>query len=538
MGKLINLRHLNISGCVRLTHMPTGIGKLVHIQTWPIYIVGKGNGESIAELSCLNLRGELNIKCLENVRDAEEAKSANLKEKHLHVLGLFWGDDNGNMGLENDTESLHSTGSSLGDDSDARSREVEDILECLEPHPNLKKLFIKGYPGIRFPNWLLPSLTGVVLTNFKRCKALPTLGQLPFLKNLYLQAMEGIECIGQDFYGRDIQAPFPSLKELTLRDFPKLKEWCGSNGKQVLPCLEKLTVNKCPNLTSAPVLPSLQQLELQCCHPLLIKSMENLTSLSILVIDNFPQLSLLSGDLLKNNILLTSLKISSCPNLSLLPLEIENLTALKSLTICWCEELESLPQGLQNLKSLESLEIYECHKITSLPEDGIQGLSSLRTLSIENCDNLSSLSTGLQYLSALEHLTIMYCPELTSLPDDLRNLSALRSLSILDCPSLVCLPEGLPHVNTLQTLEIRGCPLLTDFTEWVHNFSSLRSLSISDCNNLTSLPEGLLFCNTLQHLSIQECPNLEEWWKHKRRMDGQKMANISHIYIGSPEFRK
>lgn len=82
--------------------------------------------------------------------------------------------------------------------------------------------------------------------------------------------------------------PFPSLKELTLRDFPKLKEWCGSNGKQVFPCLEKLTVNKCPNLTSAPVLPSLQHLELQCCHPLFIKSMENLTSLSILVIDTFP----------------------------------------------------------------------------------------------------------------------------------------------------------------------------------------------------------------------------------------------------------
>lgn len=54
MGKLINLRRLNISGCVRLTHMPTGIGKLVHVQTWPIYIVGKGNGESIAELSCLS----------------------------------------------------------------------------------------------------------------------------------------------------------------------------------------------------------------------------------------------------------------------------------------------------------------------------------------------------------------------------------------------------------------------------------------------------------------------------------------------------
>ncbi|XP_059428613.1 putative disease resistance protein RGA3 [Corylus avellana] len=376
MGKLINLRHLKISGCVRLTHMPTRIGKLVHVQTWPIYIVGRGIGESIAELSCLNLRGGLNIKCLENVNDAEEAKTANLKAKHLHVSKLAsskfdWG--------------------------------------CTD--------------------------------QFKGCKALPTLGQLPFLKNLYLQAMEGIECIGQDFYGRDIQAPFSSLKELTLRDFPKLKEWCGSNGKQ-----------------------SCNVAMLQCCHALLIKSMENLTSLSILVIDGFPELPLLSGDLLKNNILLTSLKFSSCPNLSLLPLEIENLTAPTSLTISWCKELKSLPQGLQNLKLLESLEISDCHRLKSLPEDGIQGLSSLRTLSIENYDKLSSLSTGLQYLSALEHLSIMYCPKLPALPDDLHNLSALRSLSILSCPSLVCLPEGLPHIKTLQTLEIRSCPCLSDFS--------------------------------------------------------------------------
>ncbi|XP_041025472.1 putative disease resistance protein RGA3 [Juglans microcarpa x Juglans regia] len=141
MEKLINLRHLNITGCERLTRMPTGIGKLVHLQTLPIYIVGKRNGEGISELSCLNLRGELNIKCLENVRDAKETKLANLKQKkHLHVLGLFWGNDDENNYTAG---SQHSIGSSHGHYSDARLEEVEDILECLEPHEYLKKLFIK-----------------------------------------------------------------------------------------------------------------------------------------------------------------------------------------------------------------------------------------------------------------------------------------------------------------------------------------------------------------------------------------------------------
>ena len=37
-----------------------------------------------------NLRGEINIYNLENVKDEEEAKSAKLKEKEIFKLGLFW----------------------------------------------------------------------------------------------------------------------------------------------------------------------------------------------------------------------------------------------------------------------------------------------------------------------------------------------------------------------------------------------------------------------------------------------------------------
>ncbi|KAA8545701.1 hypothetical protein F0562_020848 [Nyssa sinensis] len=57
MGKVTSLRHLNTTGCQGLICMPSGIGKLVHLLTLPIYIVGKGTGESIAELDLSKPKG-------------------------------------------------------------------------------------------------------------------------------------------------------------------------------------------------------------------------------------------------------------------------------------------------------------------------------------------------------------------------------------------------------------------------------------------------------------------------------------------------
>lgn len=514
ISKLVNLRHLNITGCDGLTRMPNEIGKLVLLQTLPMYIVGKGSGQTIVELSCLNLQGALTIKCLENVRNANEAKVANLKEKHLDVLGLSWG--NNDAGLNTNLAGTSFPGLSCGNDSDARL-EVDDILECLEPHWNLKKLYIKGFPGTKLPNWLQPNLVVLALINCKRCKSLPAIGRFPFLKTLYLQGMDSVKYISREIYDEYTMKPFPSLRELTLREFPNLEDWCGIDYKEVFPSVRKLIINKCPKLKTAPNFPAVQHVELQDCHPAIINSMENLTSLSTLVLDTFPSLLLLSGELLKNNASLTSLSITSCQSLHSLPRELEKLTALKSLSISWCEELSCLPQGLKHLKSLESLEISECHGLFSLPEDHIGGLISLKVLSIENCRNLTSLPAGMQYLKALERLTIMYCPNLTSFPENFLNLLALRSFSILCCPGLVSLPEGLQHVTTLQSLEIRSCPGLAYLPEWITSFSSLRSLAISDCHNLTSLPEGLKHLSSLQHLSIQDCPNLEQRWSWKQK---------------------
>lgn len=525
IAKISKLRHLIITGCERLTKMPHGIGELMYLKTLSIFIVGKETGQSLNQLQSLNLGGELSIRHLENVRYPSEADSLPdlIGKRNLQSLDLSWGNDN--------------TGTERGGDNDDGAQEV---LNFLQPHGYLKRLSVKQYGGMCFPGWIsvlkLPNLIEVVLINCRRCKNLPTLGQLPFLKLLYLQGMDEVKNIGSEFYGEGTKIPFPSLKELTLVDFPNLEYWWSVNGGEEFPSLVKLTVHKCLRLNNMPSFPSLCHLELRSCNDVVLRSTINLTSLTNLIIEEFPEQLVFLDYLLQNNSLLVSLKISSCPKLHSISPYLGKLLNLRTLTVRWCEELVSLPEGLRNLSLLESLEITECHSLISLPEC-IQGLSSLRSLSIENCNNITSLSPGLKFLSSLEHLAIMFCPKLNSLPDDFQHLSTLKSLSILNCPQLESLPEGLQYATALQSMEILSCPSLQVLPEWVAYLTSLRSLTLSDCHNLKSLPSSSQCLSSLQHLSIRECPILEERCKKYVGEDWPKLKHITHVYIGSQHSR-
>ncbi|KAI9199969.1 hypothetical protein LWI28_000920 [Acer negundo] len=508
-----------INGCDKLSHLPDCIGNLIQLQTLPTFIVGTGNHQGLRQLHRLPLVGELNIRQLENSNTIFDPDNLRKKQK-LHSLGLSWRNDHDDLIMTNNND----------------SRLAEELLENLQPHQNLKKLSIEGYPGKYFPRWIgtpeLPNLTNIVLIYCKRCEHLPALGQLPFLKTIYMLGMPNVKNIGSGFYGRVSGRLFRSLQELSFIDFPNLEFWWSMNMKEEFPSLEKLTINKCPKLKNMPCFPSIKHLELRNCNEMILRSAANLSTLSSLVIDVFTGRLVLLESLLGNNPHLMSLTISSCTNLCSISSKLGGLIALKSLTIRWCEKLISLPQEIQNLSSLESLEIIECHSLINLPE-GLGGLTSLRSLSIENCNNITSLPMGLQHLTALEHLTLMYCPSLASLPANFRNLSMLKSLYILNCPELACLPEELQYVMTLQNLEIHSCPTIRDLPAWIANLTSLTSLVISDCCNINSLPEGLQHLINLQHLSIRECPRLENRCKKYTGEDWPKVAHIPHIYIGS-----
>ncbi|CBI36426.3 unnamed protein product, partial [Vitis vinifera] len=101
MRKLINLRHLELNGS-GVSDLPKGIGRLTSLRTLTRFPIGdhfRRDVCKIGELKNLNsLRGGLVISGIANVKDAEEAGEAELKnKKHLHHLEL---EDFGKGGAE------------------------------------------------------------------------------------------------------------------------------------------------------------------------------------------------------------------------------------------------------------------------------------------------------------------------------------------------------------------------------------------------------------------------------------------------------
>ena len=109
--------------------MPLGIGKLIDLQTLSYFNVDQEKGRRISKLGCLNnLGGELKIRNLELVNDAEEAKSANLFGKpNIYKLEYYWGRNR------------------QGDNQD------KNVLEGLQSHPNIKSLKMENFMGNEFP---------------------------------------------------------------------------------------------------------------------------------------------------------------------------------------------------------------------------------------------------------------------------------------------------------------------------------------------------------------------------------------------------
>ncbi|KAL5701292.1 hypothetical protein ACHQM5_026642 [Ranunculus cassubicifolius] len=485
LRNMSSLRHLDIKDCDRLLQMPVGIGELTCLQTLSIFIAGSINGCHIKELQGLNhLRGELKIKGLEFVRSSMESKESNLMTRDkLRSLDLTWSDSY--LQKENEV----------------------DVIEGLQPHPNIKRLSIEGYEGLIFPRWLdvscLPYLVKVSLSKCRRCEDLPMLGRSPLLKTLVMHSLDSVKTMDS---GSTVNG-FTSLEELTLSDMPVFEEWSSLDGNRdgiLLPCLKKLFINNCPNLTRFPLSPSLEYLYVGSCTEALLRSFENLPRLSSLIIFNFSELS-------------------SFPE-HMLP----SLTALQSLHILSCEKLRILPNDLTNLSSLSSFFVSGCYELESLPAFATD---SLVYLSIKDCSSLTAMPGRLRYQANLQDLIICGCPKLQNSMVDFQYLTVLRNLMIGDFIELTTLPEGIRHASALQHFEISRCCSLLSIPDWIGRLTKLSSLKISSCENLRILPDGLRHLTNLQTLTIRNCDDDLYGRCKKNGADWDKIANIPTIDI-------
>ncbi|XP_050118393.1 putative disease resistance protein RGA3 isoform X2 [Malus sylvestris] len=546
MENLINLRHVYFD---EYKEVPFGMTRLTHLQTLTSFILDRARRHRLDELGGLNgLKGRLAIGALEYVRDKEEAMKSNLVGKaNLRKLELDWGRDH-------------------------YANLDHDILEGLQPHPNLKSLAIRNFMGTKFASWmmsdLLPNLTEIILSMCKKCEAVPPLVRWPNLQSVLIDHCTNLKSLQIH--------NLPSLRKLVIERCTSLEEseniesTTSTTLQQQQQQQEDLSLNGCT---------SLRELTIDGYNGFtsILSGLHSCTSLRTMVIHDCRNLRTLSGHGLQTPVSLEKIEIQHCPNLEAIP-SLDNLTSLTILNIMRCDGLISLPSGLAYCTSLTHLLVSYCPNLEDIPS--LDNLTSLTELIIGDCDGLTSLPSGLAYCTSLTRLAVNYCSNLISLAD--HNVSSLQSLSSLylsECGKLQYLPKGLHSLSRLEqlwigafcqeldsfpdfqvpskVLTLYGWPKLKSLPQQIQHSASLTSLSISRFDGLEALPEWLGNLTSLTYLGILNCENLmylptveamqrltklhrlEIYWcpRLKERCDkdsGPEWPKISHI----PDLRK
>ncbi|XP_023763068.1 putative disease resistance protein At3g14460 [Lactuca sativa] len=468
LSKLKNLRHFDMRDTPLIKKMPLGILQLKSLQTLCGIFIEGDNKFSITELKDLkDLQGKISIKELEKVQSAMHAHEASLSQKRLSELEVEW--------------------SNVFDVSRNETLEKE-VLNVLKPcSDNLKKLRIVSYGGIEFPSWvgdpLFVRLTHVSIRGCKRCTSLPTLGQLPLLKELFIAKMNGVKFVGLELFGTG--RAFPSLKTLRFENMNGWEVWSTNNSgllaDTTFPCLKELRIAYCPNLVrvSLEALPSLRVLTICGCGHEVLRSLVRLASS------------------------VTELNITDISGLNdqVWGGVIEHLGAVEELSISRCNEIrylwESEVEASNVLVNLRKVEVSYCSNLVSLgeKEDNCgSNLTSLTTLTIWNCKSLEHCSCP----NSVKSLSISYCDKLLE-----KELVGGQEKPLINS-----------NIQMLESVLITHCRSLKSITE-LSFFNHLSELYIINCPNIETFPDPeLLKLNVLTVLKIVGCQSMDASFSH------------------------
>uniref|UniRef100_M0Z1A7 Uncharacterized protein n=2 Tax=Hordeum vulgare subsp. vulgare TaxID=112509 RepID=M0Z1A7_HORVV len=212
MARLRKLIYLYLSGCTNLKSMSPNFGLLNNLHVLTTFVVGTGDGLGIEQLKDLqNLSNRLELFNLNKIKSGGNAKEANLSQK------------------QNLSELLFSWGQEIDDEP----RDVEEVLQCLEPHSNIQKLEIRGYHGLEISQWMrkpqmFECLRELRMSDSPKCKSIPVIWLSTSLEILVLQRMDNLTTLCSNLgveAGGSITSLqlFPNLKKLCLIQLPSLE---------------------------------------------------------------------------------------------------------------------------------------------------------------------------------------------------------------------------------------------------------------------------------------------------------------------------
>ncbi|KAH7689399.1 P-loop containing nucleoside triphosphate hydrolase protein [Dioscorea alata] len=481
-----------------LLTLPSQVHSLINLE-----ILNTGNRENglmCTQLRNLNkLRGRLSIVALEIICNKKEAIKAKLNgRRYIKELNLCWNIDKVD-----------------------RCKQVvqEEVLEGLQPHPNLEQLNIEAYMGSKTPSWLmtlaLQKLQKLYLFKCRNWACLPAaLGLLPSLMALHLVDIGNITIECDD----SVPEMFPSLMLLALhRATVSFKSMSSSSStslttlgrSKLFPRLQKLTVYKCDEVNGL-LLPKLSTLEtlslidshgLQSQVPRCLQTLTSLTSIELLFIKG-----------LKTE---TTTEIGAQKQQ-----EGRVLPNLKSIYIECCEDKSFMRDLLLCVPSLETLRLSKCSPV-SLSAVGC--LSFLTDIKLEEVELILEDSTpmipSLKWLRILKKSTIIFQNAPSLVTTQIHNcFPCLDYLKIVECdevnglhwPISSQLPQCLYGLSSLIILKLRSAKIKNFPTEVMATLHALCELNLRDCNELSSL-EGLQALPSLRYLYITECHKFKSW---------------------------
>ncbi|XP_039137584.1 putative disease resistance protein RGA3 [Dioscorea cayenensis subsp. rotundata] len=522
-----SLRHLLIDYWPEFEALPPGLHQLQNLKSLTAYTVEVDAENNIGQLKSLNLFGELALYNLQKVKNADDARKANLGNKqHIHILKLSWGDDEC-CSMEN----------------------AKEVLEALKPHGGVKELIVSHYPGKQFPMWMrerqqFQYLHHLELLKCRACEQLPPLEILPCLESLKISKLDGIKHIVNNRRGNALQL-FPALKTLELESMKNLEGWCVEEGREenqsLFPRLTFINITKCPKLTTAlEILP--------CLEDLFMYEMDGIKH----IVNNRGGNALQSFPALKN------LTLSGLRNLEGWCVEEgseANLSLFPHLTFIHITRCPKLTTPLEILPSLEHLIMIEMdgikHIVHNRRSNTLQSFQALKILELKSMKNLEGWcveedrESNLSLFPCLIRMDIRGCPKLTTLL--LEILPCLESLKMHEM-------DGIKHiVNSKRSNALQPFPALKTLVlksmknlEWwyleegreanLSLFPCLIHMDITGCPKLTTMPpiptlEDLVIIKSFCETQISVMPTERRFFKHLKSLRSLRINSCSQELV-------